>query len=232
MELRTLPLVTGLLPIGAVISAYLIAAYFGHVPSCVPLFDGCTTISSAGRDAPESLLFRATMIPTAMLLMLYWRLAGEWLIRSGDPRTRAGRVMIWLGSIAAVFLIVYTVALGFIGEHYALQRRIGVTLFFAFTFLAQLLLVHRLGQLIQATRQTTLQPAYRIKVSICVAMLALGLAVSPLKAIYPDHTFIENIVEWNFALLMYLFFVATSLAWRSTSFAAEFSVRFPDKRGE
>lgn len=230
MKLARVPLITGLLPIGAVVSAYLIAAYLDHVPACVPLITGCTTISATGRDAPESLLFRATMIPTAVLLLLYWRLADEWLMLHGARRGGAAHAMRWLGGIAALFLIVYTVALGFIGPHYALQRRVGVTLFFSCTFLAQLLFVRRLQRALQSRPQPALRTVFRIKLGICVSMLLLGLTVAPLKAIYPDDAVIENVVEWNFALLMYLFFIPTWLAWRITGFEARFSVKESDDR--
>lgn len=226
MRLERLPLIISLLPIGGVVTAYVIAAHLGHVDMCVPLFEGCTTISATGRDAPESLVFRATMLPTAVLLILYWRLADEWLSLLGEPRGRAGRTMLWLGCSAALFLIAYTVALGLIGPQYALQRRIGVTLFFSFTFLAQLLFLWRMQRVMRshAAQSPPVRRAFRIKLAIGGLMLLLGLVVAPLKATYPDATAVENVVEWNFALLMYLFFLPCGAAWRATGFRANLAI--------
>src|SRR4030067_2814682 len=141
MRLKSLALLTGILPIISANIAYLVAAQLGHLSWCIPYLDGCASISATGRQAPESLFFRATMIPAAVLMMAYWRLNYEWLLINGDRNSLAGVAMLWLGTTAAVFLVIYTVALGHIGEEYALPRRIGGTLFFGFSYLVQLLLL-------------------------------------------------------------------------------------------
>ena len=75
MSLNFLPLLTALLPALAINFCYLLAASQGHVPWCIPYLEGCTSISATGRQAPESYLFRALIIPTAVLLVFYWRLS-------------------------------------------------------------------------------------------------------------------------------------------------------------
>jgi hypothetical protein len=225
MNINIIALITGILPIVSVNIAYLLAAISHHVPLCIPYLEGCTSISATGRLVPESLFFRATMIPAAIFMMAYWRLCYEWLMVCGDKRDIGNNTMLWLGMIAAAFLIVYTVALGLIGEQYALQRRIGVTFFFSFTFLAQLLLLNRIKLLSQAGVQTIHLKTYRAKLCVCIIMLLLGLVISPLKALYPENDYLENIIEWNFALLMYIYFIMTYFAWRASNFTAKFSIR-------
>ena len=228
MNKLTLPyfaLITGLLPIIAANAAYLIGVSNGHLPSCIPYLEGCTSISSTGRQPPESLVFRATIIPAAVFMAAYWHLNYAWLMAIGDRPTFGNRAMLWLGIIAAIFLIVYTVALGFIGPEYAMQRRIGVTFFFSFTFFAQLLLAHRINQLMQTGKYAFLETPYRAKMVICILMLSLGVISTPLKAIFPDKYYLEMIIEWNFALLMYLYFIVTFFAWRRSSFDLKFSTK-------
>ncbi|OGT19421.1 MAG: hypothetical protein A2V90_01200, partial [Gammaproteobacteria bacterium RBG_16_57_12] len=214
---------TGILPIISANIAYLVAAQLGHLSWCIPYLDGCASISATGRQAPESLFFRATMIPAAVLMMAYWRLNYEWLLINGDRNSLAGVAMLWLGTTAAVFLVIYTVALGHIGEEYALQRRIGVTLFFAFSYLAQLLLLGRYQQLLKQGTLPALHRIYQIKILLCTLLLIVGLAQPAFNALHPDQPYRENIIEWNFALLLHLYFIITYFAWKSTGFNARFT---------
>ncbi len=79
MNFSFVPLITALLPAIGVHVSYLLAAQFGHVPWCFPYIDSCTSISAVGRESPESYIFRASIIPTAIFMMVYWRLSREWL---------------------------------------------------------------------------------------------------------------------------------------------------------
>ena len=49
MRLSFVPVVVALLPLAAIHLCYLLAAYLGHVPWCLPYVDSCTSISAAGR---------------------------------------------------------------------------------------------------------------------------------------------------------------------------------------
>ncbi|NOZ54419.1 MAG: hypothetical protein GXP08_15020 [Gammaproteobacteria bacterium] len=223
MQLAFIPLLTGLVPIVAVNVAYIIAAGLDHVPTCFVYLDGCTTISSTGRKAPESLWFRATLIPTAVLMLIYWRLIGDW-IKCLDKRQLQGVwVLQWLGSLASVFLIVYTVALGFIDPNYHIQRRIGVTGFFSCTFLAQLLLARRLWYISLAQPELLSPRIAQAKITLCFFLLVVGLISIPVSAWIGGNE-PENIVEWNFSLLMYCYFLLTYWGWRTTGFRATLEI--------
>ena len=63
INLRALPLWAAVVPLVTVNVCYLIAVGMEHVPACIPYLSGCTSVSSTGRIAPESLIFRAGMLP-------------------------------------------------------------------------------------------------------------------------------------------------------------------------
>lgn len=65
-------LVLGILPIVAINASYLIAAWEGAVPWCVPYWESCTSISATSREGFAFFFFRATMIPVVLLTMWYW----------------------------------------------------------------------------------------------------------------------------------------------------------------
>lgn len=206
------PLWMGLLPIVGVTVSYLLAIAEGHVASCFPFIKGCTSISSTGRSPPEAYVFRATLIPSAILLVLYWRLVYVWLRGAGGSLPPSVRVLPYLGAFAAVFLLIYANVVGAIGEVFALQRRIGVTVFFASNMLAQMLFTRQLLILRQQGHIPRKNRIPDIKLWLCGLMLACGLLILP-KYLTGWDT--DNIVEWNVALLGHLYFLATYALWRT-----------------
>jgi hypothetical protein len=205
--------ITGLLPLAIVHICYLISATAELVPWCNPYFDGCTSISRAARQDPVIHLFRAVMLPSAALLMLYWWLASEWLRGFVPQAPRRRQWMLVLGVIGTLFLIVYVTALGEDGLFYRWMRRYGVTIHFSFTAMAQLLLMSLI--LRDARLHTVLRHA---KLFLCLALLGLGLLSIPLQHLVPVRAVAMNALEWNFALLMAAYFPLTGLAWRRTGF--------------
>ncbi|MDH5328073.1 MAG: Frag1/DRAM/Sfk1 family protein [Gammaproteobacteria bacterium] len=210
-----LPILIGVLPVAAANICYVIASQAGHVPLCIPYLSGCTSISSTGRALPEALIFKGAIIPSAVLMMAYWALVYRWFTCFENKPGFGIRSIPVLGIIAAVFLIVYAVALGAIGEEYRNIRRVGVTLFFGLTFLAQLTMTAALHRLYRSGRVTL--PAYLPKLYIAgaVVLLSIGLASTPLSWFLPQT---NNIVEWNFAIIMYLYFLPTYWLWRHSGF--------------
>ena len=223
MNIAIIPLLTALLPIVGINIAYVVAASLDHVPSCFVYLEGCTTISSTGRMAPESLWFRAIIIPCAVLTIMCWRLTGGWLRCLEKESYEGSAVIQTLGIMAGLFLILYTVALGFIGPEYAIQRRIGVTLFFVFTFLGQSLLAQRLWRI--ANRHPDLYPRglARLKLILCWFILIVGLISIPISNLIGTDA-PQNIVEWNFSVLMYSYFLLIFWGWRVTGFSARLSI--------
>ena len=107
--LAWLPAALFVFPTAAVLACLGAATAAGFVESPWPFFDGNASISRAGRHGVANLIFRATIIPAASALALFWILASAWLRQieqKGGGWIRAG------GVVGAVFLIVYASALG------------------------------------------------------------------------------------------------------------------------
>ncbi len=217
-NLHLVALVTGLGPILSVHIAYLVSASQGYVPWCFPYTDSCTSISATGRHGIGFFLFKGTMIPSAMLLMLFWYVCTKWLeqLGEGDGFRRA---ILGIGVVAAAFLIVYTVALGASGDALRLQRRIGVIIYFSFTFLSQILLTYRLGKLTARLARVVL-PLQILN----YAVLGIGIATLVLAQVMATYGDYEDAFEWVLALLIHVYFLAIWMIWRRSSFTVTFSV--------
>lgn len=208
MVIRGLPLVTGLVPLIGINLAYWIGVNADVLPSCIPYFDGCTSISATGRYPPGDRLFRAIMLPQAVLLAVTWSFAVLWL-RSLSPHSKAAVPTLIFGLIGAAALILYVSYLGTKEPFYELMRRFGIYLYFLGTAVAQMILT--LGLARSRLRQYMLW--------IVAVPWLLGLANFAQKTLRENPDRMENIIEWIVSVFMQIWFVLLYVAWRQTKFS-------------
>ncbi len=224
MNPRILALLSAVVPFLAVQLSYLLSASTGYVDWCFPYIDSCTSISATGRKPPASYLFRATMLPSAIIMMGFWWVSHAWLhdLRAarGLPQLRANRWMLALGVLACIGLILYVTVLGERGEAWARQRRIGVVLFFAFTFLAQLLWLAQLRHI----ELPSVRPLLRLMWLLCISLLCTGVLTVLFEAWNAEwYETIDDACEWVLALLLQLNFLLAWLVWRRLPWRLEVS---------
>lgn len=215
MQPRTLAIILTLLPLLASNGAYLLSAYEGYVPWCNPYIDGCTTISRAARSGDSIFLFRATMIAYGVVLIGFWIYSKHWLnILHGQP-TKIAHVILWLGITGAISLIIYIDFLGTTGEVNRFMRRHGVMIFFTLTPLAQLLMLNQHYNIMNNNPKASINvKALQYQLVILLLMLLIGI-ISILLNLTQNKTYeTENIVEWNFSLLLTLYFAGMIFIWK------------------
>ena len=226
MNVRVVPLLAALVPFFAVHATYLVAASYDLVDWCIPYIDSCTSISATGRKPPASYLFRATMLPSAVFMAAYWWFSHAWLRAERRtaklPHSRAGTWMLSLGLLACVGLVMYVTVLGEAGDLWARQRRAGTVLFFSFTFLSQLLLVHQLRQLRE--QLPTVQGPTHGMWFLCILLLSLGILTVLIDAWDSDYyETIEDAFEWVLTLLLQTNFLLGYGVWRRARWGMEIS---------
>jgi hypothetical protein len=217
--IRALPLVVGLAPVLVVALAYWLGVRNGVLPSCMPLLDGCTSISATGRYQPGSLLFKAVMLPQAAWLLILWWLAVAWL-RQVTTRPRRHTLVLVSGATGALALVVYVTLLGTGEPLYEYMRRFGIWFYFLGTALAQLLL----------SRALPASPLRKAMQWVVAAPFILGLGNLAQKAIVDQPDNIENRIEWIAALLMQLWFVLLYIAWQRSGISITVQTDPPSDR--
>ncbi len=194
-------LLTALVPTFTVNLCYAISSAQGLVPACVPYFEGCTSISSAGRYGISYYLFKVGMVCSAVLLVMYWRRMSALIM---DGSGRAAPMVTAVGTGGAVFLVLYTAFLGSEGDIYFLLRRFGTILYFGLTLVAQLMALRRLEGF--ASRWLT-----RTKKACCLGMLFFGGASIPVMNYMDNKDAFQDIIEWDLSLLMQMYFLLTAV---------------------
>ena len=137
--IRFLPLFAGIVPVIGVAAAFWLNVEAGVLPSCMPLLDGCTSISATGRYMPGSMPFRAVLFPHAAFLLILWWISAEWL-KKVSPDSRLRHAVLVCGAIGAVALVLYVTFLGTKQPFYEFMRRVGIYFYFFGTALPQIFL--------------------------------------------------------------------------------------------
>lgn len=200
-------LFVGVTPIIIININYLIAAAEGFVPWCVPYWDSCTSISATGREGTAFFFFKFTMAPMAAVYLLYWRFCNITLSNWGYHKNTINN----LGMIACLALLIYTLALGAVGENFQLTRRIGIIFFFTLTYLNQLLIVYRLYKL------HIPDPTKSIQLAVSLITLSIGILTLVLDVVLSNYDDYEDAFEWVIALLLHINFIIAYFGWRITT---------------
>ena len=219
-----LPLTAGLLPALAGLTALWLSIELGLVPPCNPLLDGCVSISRAARYDLPNHIYRALVLPAAVLQGLTWMLCAAWLKGMDTEARWQLRMLPWLGVLAGVFLIFYGTFLGTEGQAYRWMRHYGVIFYFGFTYLCMLIASGALWRLARAGLTTPPARLDWLLPGLCAITLVIGLTQAFVPQFLDSEDLknrLENILEWYAALSFTLFFLALAWLWRHARFNAQ-----------
>ncbi|MDF1820254.1 MAG: hypothetical protein P1U64_01685 [Alcanivoracaceae bacterium] len=194
-----------LLPLLTIHLCFVLSVAQGHIDPCFPYWEGCSSISRAGRHGAAYFVFKGGMIPAAVLLAGFWWLNRAWLAQLGQRLPS----LPWLGLVASVALLLYTLTLGHRGEAFHMLRRIGVIGYFGLTFIAQLKLSAALA------RSEPMRIAGQRLVRLSLLTLLIGLLSVLAGLVWPErHDDMEDGFEWLLALLLNVHALAVVALWR------------------
>ncbi len=225
MKLERLPIAVFVLSfVGVAVSLWL-ARSFELVPHCRVFIDGCHSISAAGRQEPAVFVFRGTIIPTGMVLILVWWLTTNWLRELGAGRTPRFFIHL-LGTASPVLLIAYIALVGSQGEIDHAIRQTVITTYFPATLLAKIITAICLLKLCPPTI-----PRWLPVIMLVIAIAVLGVAASSVvfTQLLDDPSTAHNLLQWNGTTAFSAWYLLLWIAWRRTGLAVAPTID-PDTR--
>ncbi|MEY3191682.1 MAG: hypothetical protein RL305_281 [Pseudomonadota bacterium] len=201
MLLRRLSLGLFIIPSVTIILCLITTIYLNILDLCNPFINGCYSISRVGRSYPAVLLFKPMMIITIILMIAYffehYRIFKKFLLNK--------------------IYLVYIIFLGVEGsEIWRFMRRGGIFIYIISLIISQFLII--LTYLKIKNDYQVIISSKIININFCynVLLITCGIIIILLIDIFSLTTswYVKNIIQWNYFLLMNLFFLNTYFIWK------------------
>jgi hypothetical protein len=173
------------------------------VPACIPNFEGCTSISRAGRNVPVKYFFKPMMYLYSFILFLYWYKFLEILNKFKISEKKFS----FFSFFSVLFLILYIIFLGE-GKIYEFFRRIGIYIYIFFTVITQFLISKKLFFIQKKIKRFFKIKFIKLNFFLTLFLVASGIIILPILIIKIDNfPEIKNIISWNYFILIQLYFI-------------------------
>ena len=181
-----------------------------------PYIDGSLSISRASRTYPQYLIFKPSMILTAVLLFYYWSNNNK-LINNMNS-TQINYKFKTFGILSAFFLIIHSIFLGvkFDIQIYKLFRRVVLLAFIIFEIIAQGILVYHLYNLKNKLEKFINKKILILKISLVGVLAAVAILSLPILLV-KGNTHFKHALEWNYFVGVILFYHFSMIFWRRTT---------------
>ena len=182
----------------------------------IPYLDGSLSISRASRTFPQYLIFKPSMIITAIIIYYYW--SNNNSLVNNLRSTNINYKFKTFGILSAVFLAIHSIFLGikFDIQIYKLLRRVVLLLFIVFEIIAQGIFVYHFFKLKNVLSKLINKKILVLK-AILVSVLASIAILSLPILLNKDNTHFKHALEWNYFVGVILFYLLTRFLWRRTT---------------
>ena len=182
----------------------------------IPYLDGSLSISRASRTFPQYLIFKPSMLLTAILLFYYWKNNND-LVNNLYKTNINYRFKIF-GILSAVFLAIHSIFLGikFDIQIYKLFRRVVLLLFIIFELIAQGYLVYHFYKLKKKLEEIINSRVLFIKL-LLVSVLIIVAFLSLPTLITKGNTHFKHMLEWNYFVGVIMFYLLSRFFWKRTT---------------
>ena len=202
-KLRLISLACFFLPVFTVIISYLISIKLNLVATCIPNFEGCTSISRVGRYEPVKFFFKPMMYFYALSIFFFWNI----FLQEIKIIRIQSKYLIILTFITVIFLCLY---ITFLGESkvYSFFKRIGI-----YFYILSIVILQFSSSKMLIKNKKKLSKFFNYKIVkfnfyLSSFLVISGLILLPILIIKIDaFPQIKNIISWNYFLLIQLFFL-------------------------
>ena len=188
----------------------------GRSAFSIPYLDGSLSISRASRFFPQYLIFKPSMIFTAIIVYFYW--VNNNNLVNKLKTTNINYKFKTFGILSAIFLAIHSIFLGikFDIQIYKLMRRVVLLLFIIFEIIAQGILVYHFYKIKNKLEELINKKVLVMKI-ILVSILATVAILSLPILVNKGNTHFKHALEWNYFVGVILFYLFSRFFWRRTT---------------
>jgi hypothetical protein len=192
------------------------AIYLNILEICNPFISGCYSVSRVGRSYPAILIFKPMMVITIVLMIVYffehYRIFKKFLINKIYLN-----LILLSGLISSFALFIYIIFLGIEGsEIWRFMRRGGIFIYIISLIISEFLIVLSYLKIKNDYKVIISSKIININFYFIFLLIIFGIILILLIDIFSLTTpwYIKNIIQWNYFLLMNLFFLNTYFVWK------------------
>jgi hypothetical protein len=216
MLLQRLSLGLFIIPCITIILCLITTIYLNVLDLCNPFVNGCYSISRVGRSYPVVLLFKPMMIITVILMIAYffehYRIFKKFLLNKIFLN-----IILLSGFVSSFSLLVYIIFLGVEGsELWRFMRRGGIFIYIISLIISQFLIILTYLKIKNNYQVVISRKIIDINFYYILLLIICGIIIISFIDIFSLTTswYVKNIIQWNYFLLMNLFFFNTYFIWK------------------
>ena len=182
----------------------------------IPYIDGTTSISRLGRVFPNWLVFKPLMIFTGILLCFFWRNQKK-IFADLDADQKMVNKFYYFGLVSGITLIIHSIFLGikFDNDLFKFLVRLNLACCVLFAISTKFYFV----KCVKKVSETYLElKNIYFKIQYFLSHMLLIILFLSLFLLFFENskTFIQ-IIEWNYFVLIFLFYLLYFLSWRKVT---------------
>ncbi len=182
----------------------------------IPYLDGSLSISRASRTFPQYLIFKPSMLLTALLVYFYWKNNNNLINKLYS--TNINYKFKTFGILSAIFLAIHSIFLGikFDIQVYKLLRRVVLLLFIIFEIIAQGYLVYHFYKLKNKLQKFINKKVLFLKLLLVTVLATVAILSLPIL-VTKGNTHFKHALEWNYFVGVVMFYLFSRFLWRRTT---------------
>ena len=179
-----------------------------------PFFKGETSISNIVKRFPLKYFFKPVLYITVILMILYWYYFN--FIFKKLTNNKKNYYFFSFGILSAIFLFLHVFFLGwsFDSELLTKLRRSFVVFFILFEILAQAFLIRKVLLIKDKFIEYFYEKIIFIKLSFVIFICSSSALILGLLIFYNFSSNIDYILEWNYFLILLIFYFLSFLMWK------------------
>jgi hypothetical protein len=193
---------------------FFIVDQIGRSGFTIPYLDGSLSISRASRTFPQYLIFKPSMLITAILLCLYWYKNNILINYFKNIKFKKNAFLIF-GVLSAIFLLLHSILLGIETDIqiFKFLRRVILVGFIIFEIIAQTLLVISFYALKSKIKIHSNLIILKLKILLVSLLIFIAIISIPLL-IMSGNVHFKHGLEWNYFIGVILFYLLTNFFWK------------------
>tara|TARA_X000001036_G_scaffold67261_2_gene58100 strand:+ start:398 stop:1102 length:705 start_codon:yes stop_codon:yes gene_type:complete len=181
----------------------------------IPYIDGSLSISRSARTYPAYLVFKPSMILTAILLIMYWRSNNILFKKINNIENKKNNSFFIFGVGSAIFLILHSILLGIDLDIniYKFARRFILLGFIIFEIVAQTLFVLNIMKVKSKISDLINNKILKLKIILVSILVVVAFIAAPILN-SSEYVHFKHALEWNYFLGVVTFYLLTFMFWK------------------